>query len=236
MANPYIGRKVLYFAGIQRSATNYFEQLVRKNFEGFSDVNDGYARCLPLHKHFRLHDNKFLIPEPKYYNAFYYPDFNTFKDHVEELGGQAVDKFLVTIKNPYSWYLSYDRFARKNNFLHSRKDINSHFIFDYRYYYEKWLAFSKEAPETVKLFRYEDMIRDLNRTMTRVSDFTGLQAVVDEYENVKKVSMSRRFNTSRLSYYQNETYKELISQKDKDIINQILGEDFFHQVNYPMEK
>ena len=228
--------KRLYFAGIQRSATNYFQQLVEKNLAEYTPVNDKYARCLPLHKHFRLHDHKFLIPEPKYYNTFHYPDFNSFHEHVKELSGREANKYLVTVKNPYSWYLSYDRFARKNDFYRSRKDLNSHFVFDYLHYYEKWADFSQEAPDKVKIIRYEDLIHDLSSAMNEVAEFTGLPPVFPAYENVEKVSMSRRFNASRLKYYKNQTYRELLPERDKKVINQILGEAFFNRLGYDIER
>ncbi len=48
--------------GLQRSGTNWLEKLIDLNFVDVSRENVGYARSLPLHKHFRLYDEMTFVP------------------------------------------------------------------------------------------------------------------------------------------------------------------------------
>lgn len=146
--------------GIQRSGTNYVQQIVLKNFQDIRFHNQQNSRCLPTHKHFRLYDEKSIIPDIRFSNAFTYRNFRDFKRHIGKMAGKEISIFFVCIKDPYSWYLSYKKHARKNKYVYLKKSLNSHYLIDYNLFYRKWYDFSVEAPDEVLFLKNEDLIED----------------------------------------------------------------------------
>ncbi len=75
--------KLLHY-GLQRSGTNFLESLVAKKYRvKFLNSNiDGIRpeRSSPLHKHFRLYDEKDIVPEPKFRNELKITSFNDFEE------------------------------------------------------------------------------------------------------------------------------------------------------------
>src|SRR6476620_9252679 len=92
--------------GLQRSGTNLLEALLVRRFD-VRFLNDNSDRGSPLQKHVRLYDDKQLIPEPQYSNQISVRDFAEF----EALFDSAPAYYLVISKDPYSWYLSYRKWA-----------------------------------------------------------------------------------------------------------------------------
>ena len=58
-------KNILQF-GLQRSGTNFLSTLLMKNFR--IEILNNSDRKHPLHKHFRLYDDKSFIPDTKYQN------------------------------------------------------------------------------------------------------------------------------------------------------------------------
>lgn len=194
-------KDILLF-GLQRSGTNYTQSLMLENLESFCFRNHGYARSLPVHKHFRLYDDKSFVPEPKYLNAFYYPSFTDFDAHVRELTGSADMGYVVVVKEPYSWYISVCKEARKSRWPgHLRRDANNRYMSDYSLFYGKWLDFIREAPERIILVRYEDLLADMGGKLEEIRMKFGLEKKQDPYHNVSKVFKSKRFSMRRKRYY-----------------------------------
>lgn len=221
---------VLY--GMQRASTNYTEQLIVKNFKGVKILKSSLARCLPDHTHFRLYDEKFIIPDQQYYNSFTYDKFSSFKAHVNEVSEQEVSYFIVTIKDPFSWYLSYCRHAKKNGFPMNRKTFNSHFIIDYNLFYRKWLDFKKQAPGEVLIVKYEDALTDLSGFLKRIAGFFGLDSTPENIINPQKVAMSKKFSAKKLEYYNQKKYLDLLSASDQKIIINLLDNDILSLYDY----
>ena len=92
--------------GLQRSGTNYTRALIENNFSNVLFHNNEYTRSLPLQKHFRLHSNMNFVPEPKYLHNFKYETFADFDSHVKRISEQDSLGYIVTVKEPYSWYIS----------------------------------------------------------------------------------------------------------------------------------
>jgi hypothetical protein len=71
-------QNILQF-GLQRSGTNYLQGLVSEHFDvAFCNSDD---RAHPLHKHFRLYNEKSYIGRPSYQNNIL---FNSFKEFEEK--------------------------------------------------------------------------------------------------------------------------------------------------------
>ncbi len=220
--------------GMQRTGTNYTKQLIQKNFTNIAFPSNDISRCLPTHKHFRLQDEKWLAPEMKFYNSFYYHDFKSFKDHVEQLLNQTIDYFFITIKDPYSWYISYRKHAKKNNYIYYRKEFNSQYIIDYNLFYKKWHEFSKQAPRQVIIIRYEDLISDLASTLDNISQQLNLEKASSSYRNLEKVPMSHKFSEKKENYYKNKDYLKNLTKNERYIINSIVDKNMIASLGYQL--
>lgn len=215
-------KKVAMIYGMQRTGTNYTEQLIIRNFDHVKFYNRADTRCLPSHKHFRLYDENFFLPDSKFYNSFCYKDFNSFKNHVEQLIGLDINYFLVIIKNPFSWYLSYLKHAKKSGYSFHRKSLNSHFIIDYNLFYRKWLSFQQQSPEKVIILKYEDSLNDLPLFLDGIAGRLNMKRNSDNPDNPEKVRINRRFTTKKLAYYKNQSFMGLIKDNDKKTIINLL--------------
>lgn len=220
--------------GLQRTGTNYTEALIKLNFKDVDHVNDGYSRMLPTHKHFRLYDEKWVAPEMKYLNNFYYPSYKDFNDHLEKILGYKDVPVIVMIKNPYSWYQSYKIHANRNKYVIYKDFVNSHFMIDYMLYYKKWLEFSEEAPDKVMIMQYESVIKDLDAALERYRLHLNAEKAFESYQNVEKVAMSRKFNMKRMKYYKKNKYIDLLTDEEKHVINHILEPDVIKKLGYEM--
>ena len=230
--NPGSQEHAALLYGMQRSGSNYTEQVLLQNFQNIRFYNNNFARCLPVHKHFRLFDEKAVIPDVRFYNSFIYKNFKDFKEHVELILGRSVRLFIVTMKDPYSWYVSYKKHAKKNKFTYIKNSLNSQYIIDYNLFYRKWLDFSVEAPGEVLMVKYEDLIVDLETSLLRMGEKLKLDRSSEQIVNPAKVSMNKRFTTSRANYYKDKLYLDLISEREFSVIQHLLDPELISSMNY----
>ena len=235
-ADPGNRKKSAILYGMQRTGSNYVKQVLEQNFGNIEFFNNSFARCLPTHKHFRLYDEKVIIPDARYYNSFTYKGFREFKKHAEQVVGREIELFIVCIKDPYSWYISYKKHAKKNRFPYFRRSLNSHYIIDYNLFYEKWHAFYREAPAEVLILRNEDLLRDFDGKLREMADSYGLERVLGESVNPEKVHMSKKFTSERASYYRNSKYLDLFSEQELGIIQHLLDPGTFSELGYEIHK
>lgn len=221
--------------GMQRSGSNYTMQILLRNFRDIRFYNQSSVRCLPTHKHFRLYDEKVIIPDARFYNSFTYSSFEDFKQHTRQLAEKEIGIYIVCIKDPISWYLSYLKHAKKNKFTYFKKSLNSHFIIDYNLYYRKWLDFSMEAPREVVLLKYEDLIEDLEGSLQMIGERFKFERSGDLTVNPSKVRMNRVFTEARSAFYKEKKYLNLISDQDKNIIRQLLDQELISTLNYRID-
>jgi hypothetical protein len=225
---------ILY--GVQRSGTNYAQQVMLKNFRDIHFPKQQSSRCLPTHKHFRLYDEKSMIPDIRYSNAFTYRSFTDFKKHLEKVAGKEFNTFIICIKDPCSWYLSYKKHARKNKYPYFKRSLNSHYLIDYNLFYRKWYDFSMEAPDEVLLLKYEDLIEDLDGSLQRIGKKFKLEKSSDVLVNPGKVPMNRTFTKAKSVYYKEKKYLDLISDRDKGVIQHLLDPEVLSAMNYQIIK
>jgi len=230
--NPGQQEHATLLYGMQRSGSNYTQQVLLQNFQNIHFYNNDFARCLPVHKHFRLYDEKAVIPDVRFFNTFSYKNFEDFKKHVELILGRPVKLFIVTMKDPYSWYVSYKKHAKKNKFTYIKSSLNSHYIIDYNLFYRKWLDFSVEAPGEVLMVKYEDLIEDLEASLQRIGEKLKLDRSSEQIVNPAKVFMNKRFTASRANYYKDKLYLDLISERELSVIQHLLDPELISSMNY----
>lgn len=217
--------------GMQRSGSNYTMQLMLANFPRVRFCNQTNSRCMPTHKHFRLYDEKSAIPNERFYNSFSYPAFSDFKEHIRQVSGKEIKMYIICIKDPCSWYLSYMKHARKNKITYFKKKLNTHFLIDYNLFYRKWLDFSLEAPQEVFMLRYEDLIDDLEGTLDTLAAKINLERL-PRAVNPSKVPMNREFTKAKARFYRERRYLGLISEQDKIVMKQLLDQELLSTFKY----
>jgi hypothetical protein len=233
---------ILY--GVERTGTNYFQGLLKKNFNNLLFFNDGKAKTLPIHKHFRLYDEQWFLPDIGYFQNFKYPDFASFDKHVSEITGETDINYLVSVKEPYSWYISFSNLARKKSRVtklirngwhpYITRNINPHFIFDYNLFYKKWINFQEENPDRVMIVRYEDLLLEREDTLQKVQEHFGLEKAQEEFTNLSKVPMSRKFTDSRKNYYVNQEYFNEFTEHQLMVLTEHMDKEVVDTLGYSL--
>lgn len=222
-----MSKKRLLHYGLQRSGTNYLKKILEQHFD-VEFINQENGRDHPTHKHFRLYDNKELIGRPNYQNILVYKDFREFEEQItikDEIAG-----IIVLSKDPYSWYISYSKWARKN-----RWPTPPHpYLLEYNEFYRKWLQFSKENKK-VLLIRYVDMLSERENLLQIIQnrfDLSKKQEETGSDKIIKKVPRSSRFTSKRLTYYLKDEFLQEFKQRELEEANNHIDHDLIKKLGY----
>ncbi len=219
----------LLLYGLQRSGTNYLQTLLFKNFNVVF-LNNDRNRGEPLQKHFRLYDQKNAIPEPRYRNNYYIRSLSDF----EEILPKVPDYYLIISKDPYSWLLSYIKWAKKCNW----DDVSHHYIDEYNYFYGKWLELSSDHTKVI-FVRYIDLLFDIDEVINQLEcnlQLNRKKSIIPfRMPAYSKVPKSSVFTVSQRDYYLNKEYLKKYSREDLSILNNILDFDVVKRLGYVLE-
>jgi hypothetical protein len=216
--------KLLHY-GLQRSGTNYLETLLKKKYQ-VRFLNSNKDRRSPLQKHFRLYDNKDIIPEPQYRNNIEIRYFDDFEHRLKVVP----DYYLIISKDPYSWYLSYNNWAKKCNW----PDVAHHYIMEYNLFYGKWLEFSRQTNKVI-FVRYVDLIGNTNEKINDLASSMGLRSKSFGWltsSSIGKVNQSGQFTDDRITYYLKEKYLECYTEEKLQEINSFLDPQVISLLGY----
>ncbi len=220
--------KLLYY-GLQRSGTNFLEVLLKRKYR-VRFLNSNEDRSSPLQKHFRLYDDKEIIPDPQYRNNLKIEKFNDF----EELLEIVPDYYLIISKDPYSWLISYNSWARKCSW----PSVPHHYIIEYNQFYGKWLDFSQDTGKIV-FTKYKDLLQNTDAELSRL----GLSMNLKKKflypfisRTVDKVSQSEKFSADRRSYYLNEQYLKEYTKEELQEINDLIQSRVINLLGYQKKR
>jgi len=223
--NTMSRKKILHF-GLNRSGTNYLKQLLERHFNvGFLNVEE--ERGHPLHKHFRIYDNKELIGRPNFMNDQVFKSFQAFEASV--FSNKKPDMYVVISKDPYSWHLSYSRWGEKNNWPESPHP----YILEYNEFYGKWLEFSGQTNRIV-FIRYIDLLKHPRRELKKLRDRFDLEVTkkLNSAGRIRKVPMSHRFSSKKARYYTQQAYLDEFSREALAQLNMHLNREVAGQLGY----
>lgn len=198
--------KVWVQYGLQRTATNWVSALLQRNF-GISLRNNGDRNSI-LHKHTR---------------QFFSMTFDEFNRKV------AVDLkidlnreqpiYVVCVKHPYSWYLSFREWSLKCKSSHyNRTGNNPEYMDLYNQFYGKWIEFQQHHPDQVFFFRYESLLRSLRSELDQFSITFNLRSKHTPYKGVQSVSQSKSFTSTRETYYLQKNWKDKLSASEREML------------------
>lgn len=211
--------------GLQRSGTNYLEALLKRKYR-VRFLNSNASRSQPEQKHFRLYDQKDIVPEPQYRNELKVEDFSAF----ERLLRLVPEFYLIISKDPYSWLLSYKKWAAKCDW----PEVSYHYIREYGLFYGKWLELSRQT-EKIVFVRYIDILQRPNEELSRLEEEMGLRekrfsAFVTS--PVSKVDQSGVFAAEGYQYYVNEEYLKDYDKDELDAVNELLDKEVVRELGY----
>lgn len=218
-------KKILLY-GLQRSGTNYFRALATLNFPGIRFTNSE-DRSAPAHKHFGIYDNKELVPEPQFDN---HHSISTLQDLVDLLTPEQIpDLYCIVSKDPYSWYVSYCRWAEKNHWPEARH----HYIETYNAFYGKWMQLSR-ASSSIVFFRYVDLLQDPGQAMQVLAERMGI-TFPGKIKTTKKVYASRRFSAASKKAFLRKTYLHGFGPQTLSEINALIDPELLAFLGYTRE-
>ncbi|MFN0275822.1 MAG: hypothetical protein ACKVPJ_08765 [Chitinophagales bacterium] len=209
--------------GLQRSGTNYLQVLIEKNYPQIAFMNSE-VRNNPAHKHFRLYDDKTCIPEPQFMNSVLVNDLKEFETHLSAIP----DIYLVVSKDPYSWYLSYKKWAKKNNW----PPPAYHYMQEWNLFYGKWLEFAGETGKII-FVRYFDLLTNPEKEISEIIQKLNLPGV-KTIKTSRKVYASRRFTAGDAKYYTNKEYMQKFSSEEIKDLNARVDISVLQKLGYDL--
>jgi len=221
-------KKGILIYGLQRSGTNFLENLLKKNYY-ITILNENAERSSPGQKHFRLYDQKDIIPRQHYYNDYQYNTFFEFEKSLTDIP----DGYLIISKDPYSWHLSYKNWAMRCNW----PDVEHHYIQEYNLFYRKWLDFS-QTTDRISFIRYIDLLRMPDVELEKISIRIGLKGrLISTFisNQIPRVSHSDIFTKRRREYYLKQQYLDEYQPYDLDEINSLLDDSVVNDLGYQKE-
>lgn len=191
--------------GLQRTGTNWISSLLKTNF-GITFKNQ-MDRTNILHKHtYKVINTTF-------------EEFD--KSVMSALGTEQPPSYVVCIKHPYAWYLSFRKWElRCKSPDYNPKGTNPEYMKKYIDFYGKWFAFQKGHPNRVYLFCYEDVLKSIKTELDRFAEHFGIIGHA-EYENVNKVSQSAVFTPSNEHFYLNQNWKKQLTNDEKKMLQNV---------------
>ena len=215
----------LIMYGLQRSGTNFIEKLLRRKYN-VRFLNENKQRQSPLHKHFRLYDEKQIIPEPKYKNSIYISSFSEFEDCLP----RKPEFYLIISKNPYSWLDSYKRWATKCKW----PPATHHYIAEYNLFYKRWLDLAEET-DKIYFLKYIDFLRMPGKVLAQIEESLKLKKRLLyplAPNSFSKVKVSDRFTREKRDYYLNGGYMQHFSSEEITYINNLISNEVVMRLGY----
>lgn len=218
-------KKILLY-GLQRSGTNYLETLINLNFPDCNFLN-GESRNEITHKHFRLYDNKKMIPEPQFNNNLSFKNFPEFENKLPP--NKIPELYIIVSKDPYSWFVSYRNWSKKNNW----PNPDYHYIEEYNLFYGKWMAFDEENKRII-FIQYAEALTNPERVLQKIAHALNLP-VREKIKTTKKVYASRRFTSDKKDAFLHKSYLQKIAPEDFVTINTLLDTGLLSKLGYQIE-
>ena len=200
-----------YIYGLQRSGTNVMQKFLETNFN-ISFMNNG-DRQSPCHKHFRIYDDKDIIPQTDKTNQY---NNQYIINSLEELDILLKDfnhtnRYIIVYKNIFSWLPSIEKWAKGCKWKTNSK---MEFVEDYLNFIKKWYSIKNDR---VFFIKYEDFLNISDSLVNKLSLFLNKKKKQIIY-SFDKVDCSRKFTTSQKKYYIDHEYMSLYSKEELEKI------------------
>ena len=211
-----------YIYGIQRSGTNYLEQLIKSNFPSCRVMNSqqrAWKHSINMPIHWDNTQYTFIIHK----NPYTWVESMCFRNRVDWIKTQK---------------------TYPANELHTADILNVeganivNLARTWKHFHNTWL-FSEETKSPKRLvIRYEDLLNDNSRrvilsTIAQMTKWGHKKTSDNDWHNPKmgKVSQSPDFDEKRLAYYQKQ-YPEKLTKLQIGAITQEIKPQMIRQMGY----
>ena len=202
----------IYLYGLQRSGTNIINDFLHDNFG--VKVQNSEDRKSPGHKHFRIYDDKTVIPEEQYSNTIIVKDLNdldsTLNDH------SHTNKYIVVYKDIYSWLPSIESWAKACKWKMANK---MDFIDDYILFIEKWKSIANERVLFLSYDEFLSMKTTSDSSFIKKCEIFLGKKIADSIVLRNKTRCSGNFTKSKSDYYTNKEYMQKYTPEQIETIN-----------------
>lgn len=188
--------------GARRTGTNYLFTLLHENFSNVKVLTNQLGwKHGGLKNWQELHSNK----KSNYVKILGSDGYSQLGKAIE------TDKVYVavSIKNPYAWIESLQRYERIN---YSTDDVKRH-IEGYSARYGKWKDDCIDNYKNGFMVRYEDMLTNYRNVLRSIEEDTGLKRNNKHLHNVSKAVGPRSKQKNFSDYYLNHRYLDKLKQK-----------------------
>lgn len=226
--------KLIKLYGLERTGTNYIKALIETNFNSvvFANLFGGKHLKFWLNQerleNYKLNIIKNIRDKGTLSNAgntqvatnFTENDIDNFKKNIISNGLS----YVIIIKNPYSWLLSYHNYLK--NILRTKKgNLNENLIKDYSEHwsniYGNWYKEIVKQRNFVKgdngviIIEYESLVNDLTSNLNKIKDELSLEKKQNNYINITKethmggdYTTKSRVNISNNNFNKKKYYTE----------------------------
>lgn len=205
-----VSKAPLLLYGLQRSGTNYVEQLIVRNVSNVKFVNNLRDRKSIAHKHFRLYKEKSFIPVDAYANDVVFNTFSSLDDALTTCTRHSNVHYIVVQKSLHAWLISIRKWALKCQWPPVPLEK---LVCDYREFYKAWEQFAEQAPHRVTILQYKDVLRDPQRILQDLCAKNGWQQSL-RFVDAFQVRCSGVFTADkRREYLQKDHTKEFTCEE-----------------------
>ncbi len=179
-----------------------------------------------MQKHFRLYDEKHLVPEPQYRNELYVRNFEEFENVLEI----KPDFYVVISKDPFSWLLSYRKWVEKCSW----PQVQHHYLMEYNLFYKKWLEFARQS-DRIFFVTYRDLIVNHRPVLARLESAMELKPRRFRWlfqPTMNQVPHSNRFDDERRDFYIHQEFLKQYSDEERSQLNQMIDHAMLCELGY----
>lgn len=206
----------IYLYGLQRSGTNTLEEFLKLNYNIQLSNTNCTDRSSYKHKHLRIYNNKKYIPVDQYYNNYIINNLND----LDNLLQTDNNKYIVIIKDIFSWCVSINKWAIKCNWKYKNK---MDYVNDYINYINKWNEIKNERVLIIYYEEYLDLLFNNNTDiLIKINNFLKLNKTMINIQFPEKVNFSDKFDNNYKNYYKNKLYMNEYTEEEKEYIFKII--------------
>ena len=139
---------------------------------------------------------------------------------------------IIVSKDPYSWLLSYEKWANKCAW----PTPNYHYIEEYNLFLNKWREFKNQTHKII-FVRYIDLLEKPEEILTQILAKFELKKKLSFYNSKftlsqKKVAVSDVFTAEKEEYYLKRKYLNHYSNQSLENVNKYLSKELMQFLQY----
>lgn len=233
--------------GAKRTGTNYLKYILHLNYSNIlvlSNILGWKHGCVPVN----IWDKNYWYErEGNVSKSEKAVAFKMFKKHQRELENAFKNKdirYIVCVKNPYSWLDSMARYLKEPSDILNNKNFIEKQINNWNMVYNNWVKLENEYQLSI-IIKYEELLSSFDKTMFRIEKKLNL----GEYRKQKDCVLNCENKMSNMSdgcwdidkvknkknnnqYYLDNNYLLKFNKKSLSYINKLVDKNLLNELGY----